>query len=64
MRYLLLVLVIAGCSSSGPFVTNISSNGHGGLIVEKCKSDFNAMSGTASTGNCSTNEIQLFAEKK
>ncbi|MDQ9451136.1 hypothetical protein RF145_08040, partial [Escherichia coli] len=30
-------VILAGCSSqAGPFVTNISSDGRGGLVVEKC----------------------------
>ena len=29
------LLVLSGCSTAGPFVTSISSDGQGGLIVEK-----------------------------
>ena len=32
---LLPVVLSAGCSMAGPFVTNISSDGKGNLIVEK-----------------------------
>jgi type IV secretion system protein VirB7 len=32
---LLLIPLLAGCSSAGPFITNVSSDGQGNLIIEK-----------------------------
>lgn len=48
MRYIMLVLVllIAGCSTAGPYVTNISSDGKGGLVVEKSSVEYNGITGT------------------
>ena len=61
MRNLILIviagMVLAGCTSAGPYVTNISSDGNGGLIIEKCGTDMNAFMGTVSTGNCTSHKI-------
>jgi outer membrane protein assembly factor BamE (lipoprotein component of BamABCDE complex) len=32
---LLLLILLAGCSTAGPFVTNVSSDGQGNLIIEQ-----------------------------
>ena len=62
MRYMfafLLVATLGACSTAGPYVTNISSDGDYGLTVEKCKVHMNAFMGTVSTGDCSTQNIKL-----
>lgn len=41
------------------YVTSISSDGSGGLIVEKCSSKMNSFTGTISTSNCRTTKIEL-----
>jgi len=53
------LIVLSGCSSAGPYVTNISSDGAGGLIIEKCGAVMNGFTGTVSTGVCSTHQIVL-----
>lgn len=56
----LLVLVLAGCASTaGPFVTSVSSDGRGGIIVEKCVARFNPWTETVSNADCRTTTIQI-----
>ncbi|MHB8549339.1 MAG: hypothetical protein ACYDAZ_09285 [Thermoplasmataceae archaeon] len=62
----LLVVAVAmlqGCSTAGPFVTDISSDGNNGLNVEKCSAQMNAFMGTVSNSNCTSEHIQLQARK-
>jgi len=40
MKFLLLIPLLAGCSTAGPFVTNVSSDGQGNLIIEKSMVSF------------------------
>jgi hypothetical protein len=54
-----LVLTLSACTTAGPYVTNISSDGANGLTIEKCKVELNAFMLVVSTGNCSTNTIKL-----
>jgi type IV secretion system protein VirB7 len=53
------VLVLAGCSTAGPYVTSISSDGRNGLNIEKCSVQMNAFMGTVSNINCITQNLQL-----
>jgi type IV secretion system protein VirB7 len=50
---------LTGCSSAGPYVTNVSSDGNNGLNVEKCSVEFNSFTGTISNTNCSSQHIKL-----
>ena len=66
MRRIKLVLVAGiallslGCASTaGPFVTNISSDGQGGLVVEKCMVKFEQFTSTVSNDNCTSTTIIL-----
>ncbi|MCU0652262.1 MAG: hypothetical protein MUC39_04910 [Candidatus Omnitrophica bacterium] len=59
MVVLLFLVVLAGCSSAGPFVTNISSDGRGGLNIEKQKVQYNGFLGTVSTIETTNSNIQL-----
>ena len=62
MKKILLILVIvvlSACTNAGPFVTNISSDGNNGLILEKCQVHMNAFMGTVSNDNCTTTNIYL-----
>jgi len=62
MRFALIVtaLVLAGCTSSaGPFVTNVSSDGHGNLIVEKCMIQLQRQISTVENSDCTTTPIAL-----
>jgi len=54
-----LIGLLAGCTTAGPFVTNISSDGNYGLNVEKCSVHMNAFMGTVSTGECSAQNLKL-----
>lgn len=54
-----LVAMLAACTSAGPFVTNISSDGNSGLTIEKCQVHMNAFMGTVSNDSCTTTQIKL-----
>ena len=58
-------LLLGGCTSAGPFVTNVSSDGKGNLIVEKNTVHMNAFMGTVSSGdNPTTQTIRVVPEEK
>lgn len=63
MNKLILITAIAisvtACSSAGPYVTNISSDGNNGLNIEKCMVHFNSFTGNVSTGACTSQSIRL-----
>lgn len=50
---------LSACSTAGPFVMNIGSNGTGGLTVEKCMVHMNALLGVVSNSDCSNNTVQV-----
>ena len=56
---LCLFAALAGCTTAGPYVTNISSDGRNGLNIEKCAVKMNAFMGTVSTTECTTQNLQL-----
>ena len=52
------VLMVAGCATTaGPFVTNISSDGQGGLVIEKAMVEYSQWSEGISTKNHTTSTI-------
>jgi len=55
----LLLLASGGCSSAGPFVSSISSDGRGGLNIEKQKVEYNWLLGVVTTTETTTSNIQL-----
>lgn len=56
---------IAGCTSrAGPFVTNVSSDGHGNLIVEKCMVELQRQINTVQNTDCTTTPIALGIERR
>ncbi|MGD7037224.1 hypothetical protein [Methylotuvimicrobium buryatense] len=62
MKFLLTflaVIFLTGCTTAGPYVTNISSDGNNGLNIEKCKVELNAFLGVVNTGDCSNSNIKL-----
>lgn len=62
MKYLSTLIfagVMSACTTAGPYVTNISSDGNDGLNVEKCAVKLNAFMGTVSTSECTSQHIQL-----
>lgn len=62
MRTALIVLAAtlsAGCSHAGPYVTSISPNGYGQLLIEKCAVEYNWFMGTVSNKGCQTYSVYL-----
>ncbi|MDR1694227.1 MAG: hypothetical protein LBR70_03430 [Lactobacillaceae bacterium] len=53
------IILLSGCTKAGPFVTNISSDGAGGLNIEKCNVHLNAFMGTVSNDNCISSYIKV-----
>ena len=51
------VVTLTGCTTAGPFVTSISSDGKGGIIVEKNTVHCNGFTGTVSSGENPTTEV-------
>lgn len=51
--------LLAGCTTAGPYVTNISSDGANGLNIEKCKVELNAFLGVVNTGDCTSSTLKL-----
>ena len=64
MRWLIVSigLFLIGCTTAGPFVTNISSDGKGGLIIEKTRIQYNAFTDTVGNKDSSTTKIQVIPE--
>lgn len=60
---LLSVVLLAGCSIAGPFVTNISSDGKGNLIVEKGYAVNNPWSGTVGLRKAGTSTVKVIPQK-
>jgi type IV secretion system protein VirB7 len=56
---IILLAAVTGCSSAGPYVTNISSDGAGGLSVEKCQVKYNGFGNYVSTGDCTHQNLKL-----
>ncbi len=55
-----VILGVSSCSSTaGPFVTNISSDGRGGLVIEKCMAKFDPWMSTVGNSECRNTNIQL-----
>ena len=54
-----LSILATSCTTAGPFVTSISSDGRGGLIIEKSMVKYNSFMGTVSNENTTTTTIKL-----
>ena len=63
MRTIIVAIVavsFCGCASqAGPFVTNISSDVKGGLIIEKCMVRLDRMINTVEASSCTSTPITL-----
>ena len=59
-----ILLGMTGCSFAGPYVTNISPAGDQGLLVEKCKVQYNMVTSNISTESCNTSYVWLGNEAK
>ncbi len=70
MRYLKIIMLLSfpffsllGCTSqAGPFVTNISSDGAGGLVIEKCMVSLQRQIHTMQNADCTNSTIHLRAK--
>lgn len=58
-----LATLLYGCSTAGPFVTNISSDGRGGLNIEKARVKVNFWTDGLETTDTTQEHIQLYQEK-
>lgn len=56
-------IFLSGCSTAGPFVTNISSNGDGSITLEKCMIQYNGFSGTVSNKDCIQSNITIISKR-
>jgi len=54
-----VLLALTGCTTAGPFVTSISSDGNGGLVIEKSMVEFNCFLGTIGNTDSTTTKIYL-----
>ena len=54
-----LLVSLAGCTTAGPYVTNISSDGNNGLNIEKCAVQFNSFTGAVSNTDCTSQSVKL-----
>ena len=59
-----ILLGMTGCSFAGPYVTNISPAGDQGILVEKCKVQYNSLTAKVSTKSCNTSYVWLGNEAK
>lgn len=58
------LIFVNGCTTCGPFVTNISSDGKGNLLVEKANIELNTFTGDMKTIKTSTSVIKVGSEDK
>lgn len=56
---LFVAVFMIGCSTAGPFVTNISPDGEGNLVVERSKVQFNSFTGTITNTEYSEKKIKI-----
>ena len=54
-----VLLGMIGCSVTRPYVTNISPAGDQGILVEKCKVQYNPYTAKVSTEQCNTSYVWL-----
>ena len=59
-----VLLGMIGCSVTQPYVTNISPAGDQGILVEKCKVQYNSLTSNISTESCNTSYVWLGNEAK
>jgi len=60
----LMLVTLAGCTTAGPFVSNISADGRGGINIEKQKVQFNAFLGVVGNTETTNTNIQLTQPSK
>ncbi len=67
MKKLLLmvgIVLLSGCTTAGPFVSNISSDGKGGLNIEKSRVKLNFWTNGLETCDTTSSTIQLSSPKE
>lgn len=68
MKYLILIMLVfmlVGCATTaGPFVTGISSDGKGGLVIQKGYVEYNQFLGTIANKEAGESSIKLLPEDK
>ena len=57
-----ILLGMTGCGLTQPYVTNISPAGQNGILVEKCKIQFNKLTSQISDESCNTSYVWLGGE--
>lgn len=60
---LIICIMLAGCSTAGPYVTNISSDGRGRLTIEKSRTEYNTFTGTISDTGSTTTTVTVIPEE-
>ena len=56
----IISVVLAACTSkAGPFVTGISSDGAGGIVIEKCMISLQRQINTMENSDCTSSTIRL-----
>lgn len=58
---LLVAMLFSGCTTlAGPFVTNVSHDGEGRLLVDRCNVTYNAFLGTVGNANCNSSTVKIW----
>ena len=61
----IVLIGVAGCTSrAGPFVTNVSSDGRGNLVIEKCMVELQRQISTVQNTDCTATAIALGMERR
>lgn len=60
----LFPLLLISCSTAGPFVTGISSDGRGGLIIQKGYVEHNSWTGQINNKEAGETMIKFLPEEK
>ncbi|HDY68613.1 hypothetical protein LCGC14_1792290 [marine sediment metagenome] len=66
MKYFMLatmLVFLGGCSTARPYVTSISSDGRGGLIIQKGYTEYNYLLGVIGNKEAGESTIQVISEK-
>lgn len=58
-----MLVFLGGCSTAGPFVTGISSDGRGGLIIQKGYAEYNYFLGVLGNKEAGQSTIKFVPEK-
>ena len=53
------LFALGSCSTAGPFVTNISSDGNGNLVIEKSMIQYNGFLGTVTNKDSTSTTIRM-----